>query len=358
MSLNSFKYIEGGNFRIKVVSNNAPVSNVSGTLLNNGVTTAFFTDEGGMSQLFSINESNPNIIITIPPFDGFNNTIVNHILDLQNQFLEIALTVNVNVTFRLLRGQPIRFVNQNGGKGVDNRLLCNMTLGGEALIKGGDYQIKRLINKDEYISINCSTITNVIKVFNADTGIQIGLDIAMDNISNDLYQAVFNWQDLNIPLGNYYLKIVLGGSQELISEPILLLGDLGYYGLVEYTNTNDRDGLVFSLDPKPQYYIVSPFDLISTDDDSEVDIFVNDVNNATILYDEVKDLYSLKTFREIPFYEKKTLQIALGYDEVKVNGDFFIKLDQGGLELFEELSHMMNYTTTLQLKEFESQNFN
>lgn len=344
------------NFRIKVVSDGIGVSGISGNVFIQGGNHLFTTDGDGFTQEFFVDESG-SLVITgeIPLSSGFGRTVINQELTIPFYTLEVEL--EQIISYSIPKGQPLRFVNQNGSKGINNRLLSDMDLGGERPTQNICYPIPRIKTRDEYFTITSEVTNNILQILDND-GNQIGNNIDFVNVRGNTYQVNFNYSVLGLANGFYKLKIVVGNSIDLVSEPIELISDIGHYGLIEYTNDNDRDGIVFTLDPKPQYYIIAPFDLLHEISEEDPITFVNDRNESTLLYDEVSELKRLKTNKEIPFYLQVNIQIALGYDDVKVNGDSFIKTEQGSIEPFEDISHLFNYEVLLRRKEFESQNFN
>ncbi len=362
----SFSLLFNPNFQILVTDGTNALESITGSVTIQGQVYNFTTDANGLSQSFEIFLNNDYAVTgNIPAQDGFDEFNINETFTPPLQTLEIILTspppVPVLPRFRYNVLQPLRIIEEKTGDfvGYDNKLFQDIQLGTRGNIVQSRCQ-KRLLDKSEDITVYSDADSATLKIFNVSDDTQQGVDIPMALIAPSLWNTSFIWSTLSIPAGVYYVQIVLtnsDGDTVLRSEPLAVKATWKYHALIEYTNYSNRKDLIFRRVPNVEYYLIISANLIPIDDNGEVDLFVDDENTSTEVFDEVYDDFNFITLSPHPWYEIKTAQIAFGCDEFKINGMEAVKLDQGSREVFGAFGLMFQYQIPLRRKEFNQINY-
>lgn len=360
MAANSFGLSFIDNFRIIVTDGTTAVSGITGSVTIQGNLYNFTTDANGYSQWFYVIPSG-NLFISgnIPQQNTFAEKAISHTFIAPNQQIEIQLDSFID--FKYSPVQPIRIIDPKTGDhvGYENLLFSNINIGTRGQINQCKSH-KRLRSRSEDITIFTTSSSNILKIINSTTGVQIGSSIAMTSIGTDLYNTTFNWESLGISEGTYFLQIemTIGATTKTAqSEPLDVRDSWPNCLLIEYTNFDNTKNLIFERVPNPEYYMLISADLLPADDSQDTTLFLDDENTGTLLHDEVLDIWRLSTLSPHPFYEIKTLQIALGLDDVKINGEEFIKRGQGSREIFGAYGLLLNYSVEVQRKQFDAINY-
>ena len=349
--INSISYSQPVNFRVLVTDGANPITGVQ-VNITNVETYSFTTDAGGFTNwiyIRNLTSTTTNIFIEATDVRaGFNQSEI-----LTEGVYEIQLLGLAN--FSISPSLPVRLIEENNSGGIKNTLFCDLKMGSELQISTNQYFNPRLTSITEQIQIKTSTELNflVIKDYFTDTEVS---RVQMTNIQGSYYEGSVLWGE-----GNYYYEIELGTISGVLntlrSEPIEAQANFPNHKLIEYTSTKDRDFIVFDKENPPTFYILVQADLIPTDDDGEVNINLTDIGTGVITSDEVSDLYLLSSSKEVPFYIKKKVQIALGHDSRTINGENYFKVDQGSSETFDTRSYYQNFEIVVRREEFNSNNF-
>ena len=356
----SFAFNSNHNFRIRFTDGTNGLAGVTGNVVIQGTQYGFVTDANGFTPWFFVDPAGSlSIDITTQSFLTFDGITQSHTFVAPNQQITIAL--NAGIEFESSPAQPVRVINQGTGDhiGYESQLFNDMKLGVNKQVPHS-FCHRRLRNRTEDITIFTNASAAVLRIRGNASNAQVGSDINMTSIGTNLFNATITWNLLNIPEGIYYVEITmtLGGETKLArSEPMDVRDRWQNLTLVEYTNYDNTKNLIFRRVPNPEYYMLISGDLLQADDEQEVNIFMDDVNDSTITYDEVLDYWKLMTLEPTPYFEVKTLQIALGFDNALINGQRYLKLGQGTRTTFGSHSLELTYEIELMIPEFDQINF-